>query len=288
MRLITDLELPGSWTTPESQPHHQLTIELDASIPETAPGAVLQWSAPIDGSRFSMDRSRDGSFIFRHGTGRHLLSADLKALRCAPVDDEDPAWLRILLDSVLMSVALLAGHEGLHAGSVLIDDQAVAITASAGGGKTTLIHELRNRGHALLADDITILDGRVAGSPLAIPGPPVMTLPDKLTGEAVVLMDLPGERWIAAEVSGAAAPLRTIVNLDRRPGVATMIGPEPDLLGLMLGAFLNLPKTEKRIASRFELASRLASSCQILRITADPSITPAELSSLIESALDRS
>jgi hypothetical protein len=60
----------------------------------------------------------------------HHLSADASVLRCAPVDPNDPGWWRVVLDSVLFTVALLHGYEALHAGAIATPDGVVAITAA--------------------------------------------------------------------------------------------------------------------------------------------------------------
>ena len=99
-------------------------------------------------------------------------------------------------------------------------------------------------------------------------------------------MDLPGEQWVSAAVTDAPAPLHTIIQVDRRPGAATTIGPRrDDAPRVLLGALLALPKTPERALSRLDLASTVATHCQMLTLTADPSATPARLAELVEQAI---
>ena len=260
---------------------------MDPSVPQALPGATLEWAAPIDGGIFTVERGRDEAVLFRHETGRHLLSPDGRALACAPIDQAGPAWFRVLLDPVLTCAALMGGREGLHAASVAIGEAAVAITAGAGGGKSTLVAELMKRGHALIADDITMLEPTIA-EPLALPGAPVMTVPtaaDHATGDEI-LMELPGERWIAVVVTDTPMPLRAIIQLDRQPGRTTTMQPADNALRVLLGGgLLKLPRTPERAVSRLDLASTLATQCDILTLTADSLATPAELAGLVEHAI---
>ncbi len=286
--LLTDLALPGRWRTTDAASDRVLEIAWDSSVPQVLPAASPIWAARIDGGVFTVERDGDGAVLFRHESGRHLLSPDGHFLACAPAADQRPAWFRVLLDPVLTCVALLGGREGLHAGCVMVGEDAVAITAGSGGGKSTLVAELVRRGHALVADDITMLEVTAEGRPRALPGPPVMTLPDACDhpSRGEVLMELPGERWVAVAVSDTPAPLRTIVQLERRGGAPTGIDACRDALTVLLGGgLLKLPRTPERAVARLDLASTLATRCEILTLTADPLTTPGELAELVEQAV---
>ena len=52
----------------------------------------------------------------------HHLSADASVLQCAPTDPTEQSWWRVVLDSVLFTVALLQGYEALHAAAVATPD----------------------------------------------------------------------------------------------------------------------------------------------------------------------
>lgn len=287
LHLVTDLTLPGHWPTTGVAPDRVLKVALDRSIPQILPGASLEWSAYIDGGVLTLERDGAGAVLFRHETGRHLLSPDARSLRCAPADERNPAWFRLLLDPVLTCTALLGGREGLHAGSVIMGTDAVAIVAGSGGGKSTLVAELMKRGHRLVADDITMLEPAALGRPLALPGPPVMTLPNASDhpSQGEVVLDLPGERWVTAPVAHEPAPLRTIIQLERRPRAMTKLSAAGDVLHLLLGALLALPKTPERAVSRLDLASTLATHCDIVTLTADLPTTPAELADHVERTI---
>jgi hypothetical protein len=286
LRLRSELALPGAWREPLLADGDELAIVLDGALPQELAGAELEWQAPIDGSQLTLERGADGSRLFRHASGRHLLSPAADLLRCDPRERTDPAWFRVLLDTVLLCVALLRGREGLHAAALRIGPHAVAIVGGPGAGKSTLLAALLDRGHELLADDITMLARRADGAPLALPGPPVMTLPAAVAPRGrELLMELGDERWVACPVAAAPVPLQAIVALRRRRGATTAIGQSVDAPRMLLAALLALPRTPDRALARLDLAAVLARHCRVLELSAELSSTPAELAVLLERAM---
>jgi hypothetical protein len=254
-------------------------------------GAAPGWAAKIDGARFCAEAGRDGDHRFEHaGRSLHHLNADGTVLRCAFLGGAPPgpARWRVTFDSVLFSVALLAGREALHAGAVAVPAAggAVAIAAAAGGGKSTLLAELVRRGLPLVTDDVAVLEGK-----LVHPGPPLMTVPAAAAGPALgePLADLDGgERWLAVPVVERPLPLAALVLLDRRtapgaPGPPRM-EPVTDPFAPLLSALLRYPATPERERARFELASRLADR-PIWRLRADAAVPPERLADALLATL---
>ncbi|HTD07904.1 MAG TPA: hypothetical protein VK680_03345 [Solirubrobacteraceae bacterium] len=252
----------------------------------------------IDGAPFVVEQGAAGDHRFVHGaapdTGGapvaqtlavHHLSADRSVLRCAPSNQADPSWWRVVLDSVLFTIALLHGYEALHAGAIAVPGGAVAITADTGGGKSTLLAELVGRGSALVADDVLALEPRDGESPLAHPGPPLMTVPAvslPALGAAEpteAISSIDDERWIAIPAYPRSLPLKALVVLDRRPN-AQLASTQPSLtkiegpLVALLSALMRFPPAAERQRARFELASTIASTVGLWRFTA-PLQTPA-------------
>jgi hypothetical protein len=287
LRLLTDLGLPGAWSEPRDAGADTLEITLEASIPRTLPEATLEWAAPIDGHRLTLELGSDQRRLFTHNSGRYLLSTDGRHLACAPTDSSDPAWFRVLLDSILLCVALVRGREGLHAASVIVGDGTIAVAAPSGGGKSTLVVELLNRGHVLLADDISFLETDDRSDISVLPGPPVMTLPLALANRMEPLMRVEGEVWVSASVSASRAPLRAVVYLNRRPGAALDLHTVDHVALRLLGTFLALPRTPERAVSRLDLAARLAAHYPVLELDADVSTSASSLADLVESAFPR-
>jgi hypothetical protein len=246
----------------------------------------------------------------------HHLSADAAVLRCAPSDPSEPSWWRIVLDSVLFTVALLRGYEALHAGAIATPGGggAIAITAASGGGKSTLLTELLGRGEPLLADDVVVLESRGAEAPLAHPAAPLMTVPaaripvligeipapadDALTPAGVAdtprtICAIDDERWIAVPVHPDPLPLGALVVLDRRPasqlpgqGQVPALERIADPLAPLLGSLLAFPTSPERQRARFELASVLAATTALWRLTAALTTPPDALAdTLLAGAL---
>jgi hypothetical protein len=214
-------------------------------------------------------------------------------LQCAPADPAEQSWWRVVLDSVLFTVALLQGYEALHAGAVATPDGVIAITAASGGGKSTLLSELVGRGMALMADDVLVLaprgtDFSLSLSPLAYPAPPLMTVPktrlpilgennlgdDNYSDTPEVICSIEDEYWIAVPVYPEPLPLKTLVVLDRQPGLQLSLEKIEDPLAPLMGSLMNFPRAPERQRTRFELASTLASNTTLWRLTADVDTPP--------------
>ncbi len=276
---------PGAWEArPATAPGLRLRAvdreEIDAAW--SGRGA-LGWEAAIDGALFTVERGRDGAHRFSHrGRSVQLLAADRELLLCAWAGEAEPMGWRVVLDSVLFSVALLCGYEALHAGAIATEAGAFAITAGAGGGKSTLLAELLRGDCSLLADDVVVLEARGDSSPLAHPGPPLMTVPERVDpppGEPIA--PLGDERWVAVPVAPEPLPLAGLVVLERRPGSVTALDAVEGPLAVLLGSLLRFPRTAERERSRFEIAAAIASRVPVWRLTADPGVTPGELAALL-------
>lgn len=80
--------------------------------------------------------------------------------------DDDPSWL---IQGWAVTLAMLQrGDLSLHAATVEIGDEVVAIAGHRGAGKSTTSMGLRKRGHRLLIDDVTLIhfrDGRAWTTP---------------------------------------------------------------------------------------------------------------------------
>ncbi len=276
----------------------------------------IGWEGVIDGAPFVVERGIAGDHRFVHGThpdatrAIHHLSADAGVLQCAPADPADPSWWRVVLDSVLFTVALLQGYEALHAGAVATADGVIAITAASGGGKSTLLSELLGRGLALMADDVLVLEARdsvreargdvreargtdFSLSPITYPAPPLMTVPSgripkleegnlgkgnlgasNYSNTPEIICSVDDEDWIAVPVHPEPLPLKTLVILDRQPGLKLSLEKIDDPLAPLMGSLMNFPRGPERQRTRFELASILAAKTTLWRLTAGMETPP--------------
>ncbi len=295
LSLRADVPLPGAWEArPFREPSLQIRSVTAQKIEHSWSGLeAIGWEGVVDGAPLIVERGIEGDHRFVHGAhpdrsgtrsdatrAVHHLCADASVLACAPADPGEPSWWRVVLDSVLFTVALLQGYEALHAGAVATPDGVIAITAAAGGGKSTLLAELLRRGPALMADDVLVLESRGAEAPLAHPGAPLMTVPAarmpmlREAGPPETISSLEQERWIAVPVHPEPLPLKALVVLDRRPGLQTSLERIEDPFSPLMGSLLSFPRSPERRRTRFELASVLASKTALWRLTADLDTPP--------------
>ncbi len=299
--LLANMPPPGAWVAaPLAEPSLRLREAPAAEIAECWSGPdAIGWEGTIDGAPFVVERGRAGDHRFVHGElpnqqgtpaggtrAIHHLSADAGTLRCAPADPDEQSWWRVVLDSVLFTVALLRGYEALHAGTVATPDGALAITAPTGGGKSTLLYKLLSDGLTLMTDDVLVLEASGDRSPLAHPGPPLMTVPaDALPLPGATIASIDEERWIAVPVHPYAIPLSALVVLNRSRGLATSLHPARDPLAVLVGSLLRFPRLPERERTRFEVAGAIAAHVPIWELCADPSVTPGVLASLLRAEL---
>ena len=299
--LLADMPPPGAWVAaPLAEPSLCLQAATSEEVAECWSGLdAIGWEGTIDGAPFVVERGRAGDHRFVHGElpdqqgtpavgtrAIHHLSADAGTLRCAPADPDEQSWWRVVLDSVLFTVALLRGYEALHAGAVATPDGALAITATTGGGKSTLLCELLSDGLAPITDDVLVLESRGEDCPLAHPGPPLMTVPAGISpplGAPIASID--EERWIAVPVHPDAIPLSALVVLNRSPGLATSLRRVRDPLTVLIGSLLRFPRIPERERVRFEMAGAIAAHVPLWELSADPSVTPGTLAGLLRAEL---
>lgn len=338
LSLLTDLAPPGAW---RAQPlNGGPTLRVRASTPRVIAESwsgprEVGWEGTIDGAPFVVERGVAGDHRFVHGTipdptqreeaieryahirAIHHLSPDARLLLCAPSNLAEPSWWRVVLDSALFTVALLRGYEALHAGAVATPEGAIAIAATTGGGKSTLLTELLRHDLRLMADDVLVLEpsragARPGGTPLAHPAPPLMTVPaarlsalSELSTSAPVassqsiaspqpvaplqpivappqpIASLGDERWIAVPVHPEPLPLQAVVVLNRRPGLITGLHRTDKPLTALLGSLMRFPRTRERERARFEMAGAIAAHVPVWRLDADPGVDPGVLAELL-------
>lgn len=128
--------------------------EVDESLPE---GRSISPFLQIDGPGTGLLQvPMVGRFLVRS-------SGDITV---APQPEASDAEIRLfLLGSVLGMVCHQRGLLPLHASSVVIDGGAVAFCGPSGMGKSTLALRLARRGHAVVSDDVCVVE---SGAPARV------------------------------------------------------------------------------------------------------------------------
>jgi hypothetical protein len=218
IELHCELDLPGASESARPAAAAVRVAPEPSALPEPPVDTRGSWRTRIDGRELIVAPSGGRLAIAWGDDCRFELDPAERDLRWAAPDPADPAWQRLLLDTVAYLIALELGREALHAAAVVTGGGAVAIAARSGVGKSTLIGALLAAGATLLSDDIVVVEPTGDGV-LAHPGPPLMNVP---AGRALpgreVIATLSDELWTLVPVAADPRPLEALVLLERQPG----------------------------------------------------------------------
>jgi hypothetical protein len=294
LALRSSFQLPGM-TAGEAE---EGSLPLDLNL--VAPAALEEaWSGPRsaspwrgklgDGEELAIAWGEAGDLLFDYSGGaKFLFEPGRRRLACAPLDPAALAWQRVLLSRVLPDLALAYGCEALHAAAVEMPFGVLAIAASSGTGKSSLVAELMRRGALLFADDVLVL-GRRDGKVVAHPGSPHANLAAESAPERLgeVLAGFGAERWIGTrKASRKVNRVAVIALLEREGGLPLAASPLAASPLALAPHMLGLPDDEPgREASRFALYSDLVESAALLRLSGGDGDDPAALADVLEREL---
>jgi hypothetical protein len=266
-RVRSAVPLPDllAWSGDDRTP--DVTISFGAAPALIDP--VLKGAGPVQ-------VGRDGTCRLAITDVASFLVFDGRTVIVEPHGDLDtPAFRGWLLGAVLGMVCHQRGLFPLHAACVRIRGTAIALCGRTGAGKSTLAAALVRRGHALIADDVCVIDFTANGEPLVLPSfPRVKLWEDVLQALAVPAEAVPragsGKRKFhfhqAERFDPSPALLRGIYVLKRSPtwseillksGADAVIGLSREIyrrpIGFSLGHKVVLLTAALRIASKLPL-----------------------------------
>lgn len=190
LRVASELPLPdlAPWTGADRPA--DLTIAL---------GPVPARLNDVTVDRPLLQATADGTCRFAvPGVAAYLISPDGDRVVVDPVLDPAAPDIRVfLLGTVFGILCFKRGWLPLHAGCVRVGAKAVAFAGPSGVGKSTLAAAFLRRGHAVLADDVTVLDISAPGGPQVLPAFPRL----KLWRDAMQRMDFPTDGLERARVT---------------------------------------------------------------------------------------
>lgn len=292
LEVEADIHLPGARSTRTGGHGHCLKLVRAAA--HDLPGLLdrprfLRNLQAYDGAPFAMLEDHNGEVLFAYGRSALVhLPADRATLRYVVADAEDPAWQRVLMDTILWTASLLRGFELLHAGAVSDDRGLIALVAHTGGGKSSLAAEFLRRGAVLFADDIVALSD-AGGTVVAHPGPPLMNLPRAVAPDGVgarTVADFGEERWVALDRGDVApGPMTAVVLINRVAGETLRCTPTPATSLTLLPHAVTLPHLQDRARRRFDIFGALVAHAPVFSLHADPAVPPSDLADVIEDRL---
>ncbi|MCU1354221.1 MAG: HPr kinase/phosphorylase [Acidimicrobiales bacterium] len=141
---------------------------VDGIVPASLDGAHIH--------RPLIEATHHAAILHVPPVGRYLVRPG-KPIVIDRADGVGDADVRAFLDTTVLALDHLLGSRfALRAATVVIDGRAVAICGSSASGKSTAAAALSRRGHAVLADSVTVVDAGIAYA-----GPSALTLwPDAL------------------------------------------------------------------------------------------------------------
>lgn len=149
-----------AWT---QLPEHLGLVVHEGEIPEDIPGTERP-------RKWIQANERVAAVRFTGGAGVMVEDGRNVTVHWAPGPEDadlDPSWL--VQGWAVTLASLQRGNLSLHAATVRIGDEIVAIAGRRGAGKSTTAMGLRARGHQLLIDDVTLIEFREDGSAWTTP-----------------------------------------------------------------------------------------------------------------------
>ena len=152
---VRGLDGAARWMQPQAADAPELTLEVAIAEPDRSPSRIDMRSCDLalrDGGRL---RARNGAGAVEFSIPRQPSAAELLHPYLAPAAALVWQWV---------------GREALHAGAVGLADGAVLLLGGEGAGKSTLLAWFAlMAGHAVIADDLSIIDrGAVLAGPRSL------------------------------------------------------------------------------------------------------------------------
>jgi hypothetical protein len=223
--------------------------------------------------------------------GCHLVSEGGTSILSELPEGADWWWQRLVLAQVLPIAAAAQGIEVLHASAVSFGDAAVAITAEAGTGKTSLAAHLLDQGANLLADDVLALQLDESGA-IAHPGAGLVNVDPTQRASlgsraADLLAKTAGEGdklYVVADVVERPKRLAAVYFLQRSADYRSLqITREDDARTLLGTSFLPYLQTTSYLIRHLDVCSRIAEAGACFQIQAPAAVAPAELARAVRA-----
>ncbi|MFN6935284.1 MAG: hypothetical protein ACK4NZ_09040, partial [Tsuneonella sp.] len=154
--------------------------ELRPSLPDTRPEVTVSWGqvAPVAATDdpYGLSVTESGVTVSVTSVARFQVSGGTQ-IRIDPDPAADEATIRLFLMGTAMGAIFCQRRMfPLHANAIVFDGLAVAFAGPSRAGKSTLAAAFLDRGHAILSDDICVINNGIDGGFVAQPGIPRVRL----------------------------------------------------------------------------------------------------------------
>lgn len=224
------------------------------------------------------------SYARWEGVGEFLVSPDGATIFChqAAAEASSESFHVYLLGQALSFALVKQGFEPLHATTIVVNGEAIALLGEGGFGKSTLAACFLAAGHRVLTDDL-LLARQAPHGILAYPGPPRIKLfprtARRFLGAAAsgVPMNTATRKMIlpldTSRVRSTPAPLRAIYALSpprtvfRKQSIQIeRLSPREAFLALVKNTFNYRITDAQRLQRQFQHTSHLAGSVPVFRL----------------------
>lgn len=140
-------------------------IELRCAPPETFSTGNVDSDLQCPADWYQFAHRADGSYYVRwRDLGQFRVSSDGGVVEYHRAPEAPLESFQVYLLNQAISFALVQqGFEPLHATTVIVDGEAIALLGDSGYGKSTLAAAFLQAGHGLLTDDLLLLRPGSAG-----------------------------------------------------------------------------------------------------------------------------
>ncbi len=175
----------------------------------------------------------------------HFVVRDGREIIVDPCDGADQRRLQYVLCSHILPLLLhQRGSFVLHATTLAIHDEAIALLGEPGAGKSTLALALCDCGAAIVADDVTVIRCDNVGAPVVFPGVSHLRLwPDAILACNHALEDLPHvfegsnkrTKVVPTVPPCTSLPLTRIYRLEEGPFIETVSLSQREAFPVLMG-----------------------------------------------------
>lgn len=280
LHVASTICLEGAAAIDDAEPDCELHLEPVDLLP---PGDAIALDASRlteqgdPGTRIEQSAANPSTYVFEFADGtRFRIEERGRRITAQSPTPEDLATY--FLGPILAFIVRLRGGLALHAGAVVIDDEALLLTGMGGAGKSTATAALLQRGASLVTDDVAVIDWK-NGAPHVFPGYARVRLWDDsaaaLFGRADALPMLTPtwtKRFVDARERFAqdSVPIRAIIVLMPRESgpvrARRLTGHEAAMALLLRTSLTHLLNPEQR-KDELDEVTRLADRIPIIEVT---------------------